>query len=159
MPTLASIIFMKADRSRKRRAGRMCGASFTSLQVAHASPIAAEALKRIAELYAIEGEIRGRPPEERLQSATLGLGLCCESLHHWLRDDIGCRVTEVRDRSGDPLLRWDAGVRCCATVKTATSRSTTTPPNGRCGPSPWDGRTICSRDPIPVANGLPQFTA
>jgi|SRR5271165_3973984 len=28
--------------------------------------LASEGLKRIAELYAIEGEIRGRPPDERL---------------------------------------------------------------------------------------------
>src|SRR3974390_2019340 len=39
---------------------------FYELQVAHALPLAAEALQRIAELYAIEGEIRGRPPDERL---------------------------------------------------------------------------------------------
>jgi len=29
------------------------------------SPVAAEALRRIAELYAVEGRIRGRPPDER----------------------------------------------------------------------------------------------
>src|SRR6201996_7480065 len=38
---------------------------FFDLQEAHASPVAKEALKRIGSLYAIESEIRGRPPEER----------------------------------------------------------------------------------------------
>lgn len=41
---------------------------FYDLQVAHASLLAAEVLKRIGELYAIESEIRGKPPEERLQT-------------------------------------------------------------------------------------------
>jgi transposase len=36
---------------------------FFDLQEAHASPVAKEALERIGSLYAIESEIRGRPPE------------------------------------------------------------------------------------------------
>jgi transposase len=38
---------------------------FYDLQVAHKSPVAAEALERIGALYAIEKEIQGRSPEER----------------------------------------------------------------------------------------------
>lgn len=38
---------------------------FYDLEQAHASPIAAEAIQRIGQLYAIESDIRGRPPEER----------------------------------------------------------------------------------------------
>ena len=38
---------------------------FYDLQVAHKSPLAQEALERIAALYAMESEIRGRPPNER----------------------------------------------------------------------------------------------
>jgi transposase len=38
---------------------------FCDLHEATGSPIAAEALRRIAELYAIEGSIRGRTAEER----------------------------------------------------------------------------------------------
>ena len=38
---------------------------FYDLVVAHKSPVAAEALERIAALYAIEKEIRGRSPDER----------------------------------------------------------------------------------------------
>src|SRR6266481_1927368 len=40
---------------------------FHDLYEAHASPIAKEALERIAALYGIEKEIRGRPPDERVQ--------------------------------------------------------------------------------------------
>jgi len=38
---------------------------FYDLVAAHKSQTAAEALERIGALYAIEKEIRGRPPEER----------------------------------------------------------------------------------------------
>jgi transposase len=38
---------------------------FFDIEQAHASPLAGEALKRIAELYAVENEIRGRSPDER----------------------------------------------------------------------------------------------
>src|SRR5207245_11419234 len=40
---------------------------FYDLHVAHASPVAKEAIERIAALYAIEDEIRGRPPDGRKQ--------------------------------------------------------------------------------------------
>ena len=38
---------------------------FYDLKKAHNSPIAGEAVERIGELYGIEKEIRGRPPDER----------------------------------------------------------------------------------------------
>ena len=38
---------------------------FYDFEVAHKSPVAPEALQRIAALFAIEKEIRGRPPDER----------------------------------------------------------------------------------------------
>jgi hypothetical protein len=40
---------------------------FFDIQQAHASPLAGEAIEHIAELYAIERDIRGKPPEERKQ--------------------------------------------------------------------------------------------
>src|SRR5579875_1230416 len=40
---------------------------FFDLHQAHASPIATEALERIGQLYRIESELRGRPPDERQQ--------------------------------------------------------------------------------------------
>jgi transposase len=38
---------------------------FYVLQQSHASSVASEALQRIAALYGIEKDIRGRPPDER----------------------------------------------------------------------------------------------
>lgn len=43
------------------------GRKFYDLMEAHNSPIATEAVQRIAALYAIEKEIRGRSPDERRQ--------------------------------------------------------------------------------------------
>ena len=56
---------------------------FYDLQQAHASPIASEALERIAALYAIEKEIRGRPPDERQQVRMLRSRPLLQSLRDW----------------------------------------------------------------------------
>jgi transposase len=56
---------------------------FYDLQEAHASPIATEALQRIAALYHIEGEIRGRPPDERQQVRHTQARPLLLSLHDW----------------------------------------------------------------------------
>jgi transposase len=56
---------------------------FYDLQQAHASPIAGEALERIAALYTIEGEIRGRPPDERQQLRQTRARPLLQSLHNW----------------------------------------------------------------------------
>jgi transposase len=56
---------------------------FFDLQEAHASPIAAEALQRIGALYAIESEIRGRPPDERRQVRDTKARPLLQSLHDW----------------------------------------------------------------------------
>ncbi len=56
---------------------------FYDLQEAHASPIAREALERIAALYAIEKEIRGRPPDERQQIRTTRARPLLQSLRAW----------------------------------------------------------------------------
>jgi transposase len=56
---------------------------FYDLQQAHASPIASEALERIAALYVIESEIRGRPPNERQQVRQTRARPLLQSLHDW----------------------------------------------------------------------------
>src|SRR5271168_1710489 len=56
---------------------------FYDLQEAHASPIASAALERIAALYAIEKEIRGRPPDERQQVRRLWSRPLLQSLRDW----------------------------------------------------------------------------
>jgi transposase len=58
---------------------------FHDLYEAHASPIAKEALERIAALYGIEKEIRGRPPDERQQIRNARARPLLDSLHAWLK--------------------------------------------------------------------------
>jgi len=41
--------------------------TFHDLHAARATPLTTEALRRIAELYVVESEIRGKPPDERRQ--------------------------------------------------------------------------------------------
>ena len=88
---------------------------FYELQVAHASPLAAEALKRIAELYAIEGEIRGRPPEERLAQPQSPGSPLLDSFHQWLQATLTAvsRKSEIAAAIRYALGRWRALLRYC----------------------------------------------
>ena len=88
---------------------------FYELQVAHASPIAAEALKRIAELYAIEAEIRGRPPEQRLAIRNPRARPLLESLRQWLEATLTAvsRKSEIAKAIRYALGRWRALLRYC----------------------------------------------
>jgi len=88
---------------------------FYELQVAHASPLAAEALRRIAELYAIEAAIRGRPPEERLSIRNTRARPLLESLHHWLETTLAMvsRKSEIAAAIRYALGRWRALLRYC----------------------------------------------
>ena len=86
---------------------------FYDLQVAHASPLAAEALKRMAELYAIESDIRGRPPEERLQARTARARPLLDSLHQWLQATLSTvsKKSEIAVAIRYALGRWRALLR------------------------------------------------
>jgi transposase len=86
---------------------------FYELQVAHASPLAAEALKRIAELYAIEGEIRGRPPDERLAQRSSRARPLLDSFHQWLETTLTAvsRKSEIAAAIRYALGRWRALLR------------------------------------------------
>jgi transposase len=86
---------------------------FYDLQVAHTSPLAAEALKRIGELYAIESEIRGRPPDERLQIRTTRARPLLDSLHPWLQSTLAMvsRKSEIAAAIRYALGRWRALLR------------------------------------------------
>ncbi len=72
---------------------------FYDLQVAHQSPVSQEALQRIAALYAIESEIRGRPPDERREVRQARARPLLESLRAWLE---GCltKLSRKSDTTG-----------------------------------------------------------
>ncbi len=86
---------------------------FYDLEQAHASPIATEAVQRIGQLYAIESEIRGRPPHERRQVRQARARPLLDSLHEWLES---CRTKLSRKSDTTAAVRyaltlWPALVR------------------------------------------------
>ena len=58
---------------------------FFDLHAANGSPVAKEALERIGALYAIEREIRGRPPDDRRHVRQARAGPLLDELHDWLQ--------------------------------------------------------------------------
>lgn len=88
---------------------------FYDLYQVHASPITAEALERIGQLYAIEREIRGRPPEERREVRQARTRPLLESLHEWLQSAL-IRLSTKSDTAAAvkyALGHWQALVRFC----------------------------------------------
>jgi transposase len=88
---------------------------FYDLVQAHGSPIAKEALERIVALYAIEGEIRGRPPDERCQVRQARARPLLDSLHEWLQTSLA-RLSRKSDTTAAvkyALSLWPALVRYC----------------------------------------------
>ncbi len=86
---------------------------FYDLQVAHKSPIAQEALERIGALYAIEKEIRGRPPDERREIRQARARPLLESLHAWLESCLP-KLSQKSDTTAAvkyALGRWEALTR------------------------------------------------
>ncbi len=88
---------------------------FYDLQQAHASLIASEALERIAALYAIEKEIRGRPPDERQQVRTTQARLLLQSLHEWFEVSLTklSRKSDTTAAIRYALGLWEALTRYC----------------------------------------------
>jgi transposase len=88
---------------------------FYDLQQAHASPIAAEAIQRIGALYAIESEIRGRPPDERREIRQARARPLLDSLNEWLQRSLAqlSKKSTVAAAIGYALGRWPALVRYC----------------------------------------------
>ena len=62
---------------------------FYELAAAGPAPIASEALQRIAELYRIEDDIRGRPADERSKGRQECSGPIIADLEPWLRHKLG----------------------------------------------------------------------
>ena len=66
-----------------------CRRRFYEIHQATGSPLAAEALRQIRELYAIEAEIRGRPANERRATRQERSKPMVETLHAWLVEQLG----------------------------------------------------------------------
>jgi transposase len=90
-----------------------CRRRFYEIHQATGSSLAAEALRRIGELYRIEAEIRGRPAEERRAVRQERSRPLVDALHGWL----GTQLEQVSARSNlaealrYALRHWDGLVR------------------------------------------------
>lgn len=86
---------------------------FYDLMEAHRSPIATEAVERIAALYQIEAEIRGRSPDERREVRQARSRPLLDAMHAWFRAS-RAKLSNKSDTSAAvryALARWDALVR------------------------------------------------
>ena len=88
---------------------------FYELMEAHKSPIATEAVERIAALYAVESEIRGRAPDERRKVRQARSRPLLDAMHSWLEASLA-KLSKKSDTSAAiryALALWDALVRFC----------------------------------------------
>jgi len=87
-----------------------CRRGFMDLYKATKSPMAAEALVRIRQLYRIERDIRGRSAEDRRIERQARAGPILDALHAWLTDTL--TRTSRKGTLGVvlqyPLNRWEA---------------------------------------------------
>lgn len=88
---------------------------FYDLYEAHKSPVAKEALERIAVLYAIEEEIRGRSAEERRAVRNERSRPLLESMKQWMEETSGklSRKSDTTKAIGYALGHWEALMRFC----------------------------------------------
>ena len=88
---------------------------FHDLYQAHQSPVAKEALERIAQLYGIEKDIRGRSPAERREGRQTRSRPLLASMHAWLKATMAkmSRKSDVARAIHYALERWAALLLFC----------------------------------------------
>ncbi len=88
---------------------------FFDLQQAHASPLAAEAIARIGQLYGIETEIRTRSPAERREVRQARARPLLDSLHQWFQANLArvSKKSETAVAIRYAVGRWTALTRYC----------------------------------------------
>jgi len=86
---------------------------FYELAAAAASPIATETLQRIAQLYAVEKDIRGRSPDERRAVRQERSRPVLAELEPWLRERLALisQKTKLAEAIRYALSRWDGLTR------------------------------------------------
>lgn len=90
-----------------------CACLLNASNAVHASPITAEALHRIAQLYVIEREVRGKPPDVRRTARQDRAKPLLDALHGWLHESLGQLWTksETTKAIRHMLDRWAALTR------------------------------------------------
>jgi hypothetical protein len=88
---------------------------FYGLYEAHQSAVAKETLERIAALYVIEEQIRGRSAEERREVRNARSRPLLESLKQWFEETLGklSRKSDTTKAIRYALGCWDALLRFC----------------------------------------------
>jgi transposase len=83
---------------------------FFDLHQGHASPVAKEALERIAQLYGIEKEIRGRSPDDRKGVRRARSRPLLDAMHAWLKTTMSklSGKSELAKAIRYALERWAA---------------------------------------------------
>ena len=104
---------------------------FYDLVEAHQSPIAIEAVERIAALYAIEKEIRGRPPEVRQKVRSEKARPLLDAMHTWLEESLA-KLSPKSVTAAAIHYALELWMQWCVIATMAASRSITTPPRERC---------------------------
>lgn len=88
---------------------------FYDLHAARPSPLTTEALRRIAELYRIEAEIRGKPPDQRKSVRQTEACPLLDDLERWLRTSLE-KLSRKSDTAAAILYAlnlWPALTRYC----------------------------------------------
>ena len=82
---------------------------FYELAAAGPAPIASEALRRIAELYRVEDDIRGQPADARLAVRQGRSRPILAELEPWLREKLGLisQKTKLAEAIRYTLSRWE----------------------------------------------------
>lgn len=121
---------------------------FYELAQAGPAPIASEALARIAALYKVEGEIRGRSPEERRAVRQARSRQLVEAFEPWLRQKLA--LVSKKSKLAEAIrTRSHAGQGSACSSTTARSKSIPTWSSAQSARSRSPARTRCS--PAPTA--------
>jgi hypothetical protein len=136
-----------ALRRKPDSGGCLLGASpaqIYDLHRAHASPVAAEALARIGQLYEIKRKIwgRGACPMNGSKCGNRRARPLLDSMHGWLQQSVR-KLSGNRPWRRQSSTRSGAGPRLYVTARTVASGSTTTLPNGHC--ELWQRGVHCAR--------------
>ena len=86
---------------------------FYDIQVATDSPLAIAAIHRIGELYGIEEQIRGQPPDVRREIRQARSGPLLDALYRWFHDTLAqvSKKSELAKAIRYALSRWAALTR------------------------------------------------
>lgn len=121
------------------------------VHAATGSPLAEDALKRIALLFAIEREVTGQPPEERRRVRQAKARPVIDGLALFLDTTLD-RIPGRSELAAASATRDHAGRRSPAILRTVAWRYPTMQPSAASAPWPLADETGCSPAPTKVAS-------